>query len=126
MISIRSTPLRAGGRRRGGVAGRAGATDPDVVGAGGDRYATAAAVAARPFSDTGQTVWLATDTEFPDALAGVAAAGVVGGPVLLVRPDALPPVTAEQLARLAPARIAVLGGTAAISDAVVEQISCCP
>ncbi len=59
---------------------------------------------------------------FPDALAGVAAAGSGGGPVLLVKPNELPGETAGELARLDPARIVVLGGTGVVSDGVAAAL----
>ena len=57
------------------------------------------------------------DFNFPDALAGAAAAGVTGGPLLLVD-STLPAATATELARLHPARIVILGSAAVVSDAV--------
>jgi len=84
---------------------------------GEDRYATAAAVA-RAFFGSVPVVYVATGVLFPDGLAGGVAAAVQDGLLLLSRPDALPTVTRDELARLNPARIVVLGGTGAISAAV--------
>ncbi|WP_313479386.1 cell wall-binding repeat-containing protein [Microbacterium sp.] len=87
--------------------------------AGPDRYATAAA--ASTLWGSAATVYLASGLDFPDALAGAAAAGSKDSPVLLTRGDSLPDETARALARLRPAKIVVLGGTGVISDAVVES-----
>ncbi len=90
--------------------------------AGDTRFATAARVSATAFPTGAPVAYLATGADFPDALGGGAAAGALGGPVLLTRPDALPAETAAELARLRPARIVVVGGAAAVSDAVLEQV----
>jgi len=66
--------------------------------------------------------YVATGANYPDALAGGAAAAALGGPVLLTQPSRLPAPTAAELARLKPARIEVLGGTAVISSAVAAQL----
>jgi putative cell wall-binding protein len=66
--------------------------------------------------------FIATGRDYPDALAGAAAGAAIGGPVLLVPGDAIPPVVATELARLAPAAIRVLGGSAAVADTVLEAL----
>lgn len=90
--------------------------------AGDDRYATAAAVSRSAFAPGVPVVFVATGSSFPDALAGGAAAAALGGPVLLVQRDAIPPAAADELARLTPGRIVVLGGPAAVSDPVVSSL----
>ncbi|HET8571769.1 MAG TPA: cell wall-binding repeat-containing protein [Candidatus Limnocylindria bacterium] len=94
---------------------------PVVRLAGADRYATAVAVAQR-FFGAPPAAYLATGTNFPDALAAVAAAGRSGSPLLLVKPGAVPPVVGTELRRLWPPRTMVLGGSGAISDAVVGTV----
>ena len=90
---------------------------------GADRYATAAALSADAFVAPTPTVFIATGQSFADALTGGAAiSGTVGGPVLLVLRDSIPAATATELQRLAPADIIVLGGTAAVSNAVLAQL----
>ncbi len=84
--------------------------------AGADRYATAAAIATRWSS--ADTVFLATGLDFPDAIAAGPVAGLAGAPLLLTHPRALPPVTSAALSRLAPARVVLLGGPAAISSEI--------
>lgn len=92
--------------------------------AGVDRYATAAAVSAAFLSPGVDVAYVATGEDFPDALAGSAAAGAgAGGPVLLVRPDSLPEEIAAELDRLDPKVIGVLGGPAAISAKVEAALS---
>lgn len=90
--------------------------------AGADRYGTAAAVSRAHFTPGVPVAFVATGTNFPDALAGGPAAGVQGGPMLLTEPGSLPQVTRDELARLQPGRIVVLGGTGAITAAVAEEL----
>jgi len=91
--------------------------------AGADRYATAAAISAAYFRSVPVDVaYIATGANFPDALAGGAAAGFQGGPILLTRPTALPAATGQELARLRPARIVVLGGPAVVGDGVLDAL----
>jgi putative cell wall-binding protein len=66
-------------------------------------------------------VYLAVGTTFADALTGGTAAAHGNGPVLLVETNRIPAVIAEELTRLQPARIVILGGTDAISDTVFGQ-----
>ena len=55
------------------------------------------------------------------ALGGVAA-GRAAGPILLTAIDGLPDATAAELARLQPAEIVVLGGTASVAPAVADAL----
>ncbi|AXH97184.1 cell wall-binding repeat-containing protein [Ornithinimicrobium avium] len=89
--------------------------------AGADRYATSAAVTGSYPAGVG-TVWVASGRSFPDGLSGGAAAGRQGSPLLLTSPVELLPQTQEALDRLAPADIVVLGGPAAVPEAVVDQL----
>lgn len=91
--------------------------------AGADRYATAAAIAAEAFAQGVTIAYVATGTDFPDALAAAAAAGAMRAPVLLVTPIGIPDATAAQLARLKPDRIIVVGGPGAVSDAVLPTLN---
>ncbi len=87
--------------------------------AGDDRYATAAVLASE--SET-QTAWVATGTGWPDALAAGPAAAAAQAPLLLTARDRLPAATRDHLARMAPERIVAVGGTAAISESVHQQL----
>jgi glucose/arabinose dehydrogenase/putative cell wall-binding protein len=90
--------------------------------AGADRYATAAAVSAATTAPGVPVVYVATGTDFADALAGGAAAAHEGGPLLLVTRNSIPGSTASELSRLMPGSIVVLGGTAAVSNSVMAQL----
>jgi putative cell wall-binding protein len=86
--------------------------------AGTDRVATAAALSAAAFDPGVDVVYVATASSFADALAAGPLAALDGAPILLVERDSIPAATATELDRLDPGRIVVLGGTAAVSDAV--------
>ena len=80
---------------------------------GPDRYATAAAISANVFSPGVPVAYVATGLNFPDALAGAAAAGALGAPPLLVT---VTPVTEPPTVRLmmgVPARAGRLASTMA-------------
>ena len=89
---------------------------------GADRYETAAAISRASFGAGVPVAYVATGATFPDALAGGPAAAKAGGPVLLVTRSELPSATANELARLKPARIVVLGGTGVVSDTVLGRL----
>jgi len=91
--------------------------------AGANRYATAAAVSADTFAPNGAVAYVATGANFPDALAGVPAAGLAGAPILLTAPDGIPGDTAAELSRLRPGRIVVLGGPGVVSDGVAAGLA---
>lgn len=90
--------------------------------AGSDRYATAVALSQARFASA-RTVFIATGASFPDALAGSPSAAAHGAPILLTARDTLPGPTANELARLRPSRIVILGGPGAVSDSVAAQLS---
>lgn len=105
-------------------------TAPPQRVAGTNRYGTAA-VLSTTFFDSPDTVYVASGETFADALvvgslAGSGGAGFAGaspsGPVLLVERDRVPAETRDALAALAPSRIVIIGGTAAVADEVAKQL----
>lgn len=88
---------------------------------GVNRYETAANVSKAIFT-TASTVYIASGASYPDALSGGPGAAKRGGPMLLTSPSSLPAPTRTELARLKPTQVVVMGGTGAISAAVVDQI----
>ena len=86
--------------------------------AGTNRFHTAQVLADTGWPDPVDTVFVATGANFPDALAGGAAASVEGAPVLLVDGDRMPAETDTALRRLAPREIVVLGGTAVVPESM--------
>lgn len=91
--------------------------------AGADRYATAANLSAVSFAPGAPVAYLASGESFPDALAGGPLAARDGGPILLLTHDSIPSPTANELRRLAPGRIVLLGGPGSVSDAVAGQLA---
>ena len=89
---------------------------------GANRYATAAAIVVHAFPTTASSVIIANGTNFPDALAGGAAAAANNIPILLTQPGILPAETTAQLNRLNPSTIYVLGGTVSVSTAVENAL----
>ncbi|USQ81378.1 cell wall-binding repeat-containing protein [Ornithinimicrobium faecis] len=83
--------------------------------AGTNRYETAAQISTD--YQSASTVYIATGTDWPDALAGAARAGRDHAPILLAQPDNVPNATVREVRRLNPDRIFVLGGPSAISTA---------
>lgn len=88
---------------------------------GQDRYATAAAIASG-YQAGGDVVYLATGSDYPDALVGAALAGTREAPVLLTKPDTMPSATVNQLQRLQPSSVILLGGPQVISQQVLGEV----
>ena len=89
---------------------------------GADRYATAANISRGTVPSHAPVVYIATGLNFPDALAAAAAAGQLGGPVLLVNPTSIPTVVKTELTRLKPDKIIIAGGTSVVSASVATQL----
>jgi YVTN family beta-propeller protein len=88
-----------------------------------DRYATSVQVAQKAFPGTAPVAFIATGTNFPDALSAAAAAAKLGGPLLLTSPTALPSGVSTELSALQPHTIDIVGGTGAVSQAVESSLS---
>src|SRR5438552_5613452 len=98
--------------------------------AGADRYGTAAQIAIAGLGSP-HTVFLATGENFPDALAGGAAAAHVGGAILLVTGScgggrcrgSIPPATLGYLIANPTVVAYALGGPAAVADPAAFPVS---
>ena len=89
--------------------------------AGETAYGTTSAIVKEGWSSA-DTVVVATFESFYDALTASSLAGVHRAPILLTGKDALHETTAQQLRELGAKRAIIVGGTAAVSDAVKVQI----
>ena len=89
---------------------------------GQSQFDTAAAISRDAFPTGASTVYVATGSDFPDALAAAPAAALSGAPILLVNPDSIPAATAQELARLGADRIVLLGGPVAVNAAVAQAL----
>jgi len=89
---------------------------------GASRYDTAIQVS-KQYAPGVPAVFVATGTNFPDALSAAAAAASLGGPLLLTTPTSLPAAVKAEIQRLAPAKIYVIGGTGAVSASVASELA---
>ncbi len=97
--------------------------DGSVVRYGGaDRFATAAAVSAATYPAGADAVFVATGSDFPDAVAAGSPAALADAPILLVLKDVVPSATKSELSRLKPTTIFVVGGEAVVSASVASQL----
>ena len=98
----------------------AGVTSVEVAGA--NRYATAIAASKKAFPQGSEYVVIATGMNWPDALGGSALAGALDAPILLTATSSLPAEVRAEIVRLGATKAIVLGGTPAVSAAVMGQI----
>ncbi|WP_430645974.1 cell wall-binding repeat-containing protein [Agromyces sp. GXS1127] len=91
--------------------------------AGSDRYATSASVVRGAYG-SGGPAYLATGAAYPDALAGAAAAGKVGAPLLLSRPTCVPSSISSVVLDKGISQLRLLGGSAVLSDRVARLTRC--
>jgi putative cell wall-binding protein len=88
---------------------------------GADRFATAELITEAD-SSCFNTVILARGDQFADALAASYVAGHEGAGILLTNTDSIPASTLNGLRNVGAKRVLLMGGTAAISDAVATQL----
>lgn len=89
---------------------------------GADRYVTAAQISAHSFAGPVTSLVIASGQNWPDGLSASVLAKTGNGPLLLTRQSSLPSVTRDEVLRLAPSRIFIVGGTAAVSSAVEDRL----
>jgi putative cell wall-binding protein/beta-lactamase class A len=90
---------------------------------GADRFDVAVQVSQRAYPDGAPVVVVANGFTFPDALSGAPAAAALGGPVLLATTDGVPVAVWNEIRRLQPQRIIMLGGLASLSTAAEIQLA---
>ena len=91
---------------------------------GPDRFATSAAISAASFASGVATVYIANGLNFPDALSAAPVGGKTGSPVLLVNPSSIPEPIQQELERLKPGRIVILGGVnSVIADVALQLVA---
>ncbi|SER73719.1 Putative cell wall binding repeat 2 [Pedococcus cremeus] len=98
-----------------------GTGNPRIAGA--NRYETAVKVSQASFKAPMDIVFIASGESFADALGAGPAAAASGAPILLVQKTKVPQVVLDELTRLKPKSIAVVGGTGAISQPVMDAIA---
>lgn len=88
---------------------------------GKSRYDTAIEISKQGFTRA-DTVVIARGDDFPDALAGTPLAYRLEAPILLTRPATLYSGVQEEIQRLGARNAVILGGTAAVSEEVENQL----
>lgn len=90
--------------------------------AGMDRFDTAAALSRTFWAGGSSTAVLASAAGFADSLGGGALGAEEDSPLLLAAACALPASTADELSRLRPSTVVVMGGQGALCDGVLDQV----
>ncbi|CAN5510259.1 hypothetical protein BH23ACT9_BH23ACT9_15030 [soil metagenome] len=90
---------------------------------GSDRIATAILTSQNAFPRVSPNVVIATADQFPDALAGAPLAAHLDAPLLTTGREGLDDRVAAEIARLGATRAWLLGGTAALSNAVESDLA---
>ncbi|KLU65577.1 N-acetylmuramoyl-L-alanine amidase LytC precursor [Desulfosporosinus acididurans] len=93
--------------------------------AGQDQIETALKISQKGW-DSAQTVILCQASDYPDSIAATPYAVNLNAPILLTGGDALDPRVVQELQRLKPQKIILLGGTACLTPAIekgLEQLS---
>jgi len=96
---------------------------PELERLGGEtRIETAIEISKRGW-DKSDVVILATANEFPDAMAGVPLAKAVDAPILLtVNGESLEEIVKEEIARLSPEKVYILGQTEAVNANIEKEL----
>lgn len=82
--------------------------------AGSNRYATAVEVSKAFGTTNPEVTFVASGSDYPDALAVSSLAATLGVPLQLTRPDSLPNVVQGEFERLMPQSAVLIGGLAAV------------
>ena len=92
---------------------------------GADRYETSLIISRMFFPVEVDNIWLATGTDFPDALTGAAAGGATGGPVILVNGSGrakIPPQVLTELRRHKVNTVHITGGYSTIGGDIDREL----
>lgn len=90
---------------------------------GADRYAVAHSVNRNAFTSS-STVYVASGTNFPDALAGAALAGATNSALYLSPGNCLFRRTAQDIIELGATNVVLLGGTSVLNNGVSSYVNC--
>lgn len=89
---------------------------------GANRYATAVDISGG-FPSGVDRVYIATGLNYPDALSAAAAAAHLDAPLLLTPPDGLLDIVTNEIKRLDPNEIVIVGSSAVVSNTVKTQLA---
>nr|WP_286184135.1 cell wall-binding repeat-containing protein [Clostridium sp. CCUG 7971] len=90
---------------------------------GTNRYDTAAKISQEAFQNKTDSVVLVNGSSYSDGLSSGPLSSVTNSSTLLTRKDKLPNETKNELKRLKPSKIYIIGGPNAIQESVVNEIS---
>jgi len=89
---------------------------------GANRYSTAVAIS-QEYEAGVDVVYVATGTNYPDALSAAPAAANQGGPLLLTPSYGVPSYVKAEIERLDPELIVVVGGASVLSNAIYSELA---
>lgn len=89
---------------------------------GPTRYEVAVSISQRAFPGTSDTVFIASGQNYPDALSAGPVAAELNGPLLLTTPTSLPAAVSDEIERLDPSQIYVVGGPNSVSSGVLSEL----
>jgi stage II sporulation protein D len=89
---------------------------------GANRFDTSAEISQWGYPGGADHVYLATASDFADALSGAAIAGTVDAPILLVSQSSVSSSVQSEIQRLGASHITLLGGPGAVSYAVQDSV----
>ncbi len=72
--------------------------------------------------ESSDTIIVASGENYPDALSASSLAGALNVPIVLTNSKSLPSSTAQQISKVNPQKIIIVGGTSAISQDVEDEI----
>ena len=90
---------------------------------GVDRYEVSVNTSKAGFPGGADTVYVTSGEVFPDALSAAPAATLGGAPILLTQGAALPASVKDEIKRLAPKSIVIVGGESSVSAAVATDLA---
>jgi putative cell wall-binding protein len=90
---------------------------------GTDRYGTSVDVSQRVFKAGASVVYIATGRDYADGLVGGPRAAKDDGPLLLIPGTSVPAAVTNEIKRLDPDKIVLLGGTVSISDDAAAELA---
>ncbi len=97
-------------------------TLPVIQMSGSNQYERAVAVSKQGWKGAAFNVVIATGENYPDALAGAPLAIAYNAPILLTKRDEIPKIVKDEIIRLSPDRIFILGQWGVVSEKVEEEL----
>ena len=89
---------------------------------GPNRYKTSTAVSREMFASKTSSVVLVTGLDFADGLSGTSLAAKTSGSLLFAKKDSLVQTTENEIRRLNPDKVYILGGTSVVKDSIKNEI----